>query len=227
MSFDHPWLLLLILAPLSWAAWEWRESSRRLALTLKAAAFVLIALSLSSPRLVVYQSKVAVVVLGFHPALSGMRYELATPLLFANLLRWISPETFRRSETSAGSVGAVKLVMEQAAAAPDIKVSSGDGTSLPFTLRDRTLTFFSGAPGGVRVVAGDREYLYSLSLPELWDTRWTAPTDAKSGIPHFAQVLDTSSRAARAARHRLLPRARPVEADPLRHPAHRRRLPQA
>ena len=147
----------------------------------------------AGPVIVARPGKPKVVVLGFHPALSGMRYELATPLLFANLLRWISPETFRRSETSAGSVGAVKLVMEQAAAAPDIKVSSGDGTSLPFTLRDRTLTFFSGAPGGVRVVAGDREYLYSLSLPELWDTRWTAPTDAKSGIPHFAQVLDTSS----------------------------------
>jgi hypothetical protein len=147
----------------------------------------------AGPVIVARPGKPKVVVLGFHPALTGMRYELATPLLFANLLRWMSPETFRRSETSAGSVGAVKLVMEQAAAAPDVKVSSGDGTALPFTLRDRTLTFFSGAPGGVRVLAGDREYLYSLSLPELWDTRWTAPTDAKTGIPHFAQVIDTSA----------------------------------
>jgi hypothetical protein len=133
------------------------------------------------------------VVIGFHPALTGMKYELATPLLFANLLRWMSPETFRRSETAAGSVGAVKLVMEQAAAVPDVKVTATDGSSVPFTLRDRTLTFFSGAPGGVKVVAGDREYLYSLSLPELWDTKWTAPPDTKAGIPHFAQVLDTSS----------------------------------
>ena len=39
-----------------------------------------------------------------------MRYELATPLLFANLLRWMSPEIFRRWEISGGSVGAVKLV---------------------------------------------------------------------------------------------------------------------
>jgi hypothetical protein len=147
----------------------------------------------AGPVIVARPGKPKIVVLGFHPALTGMRYELATPLLFANLLRWVSPETFRRSETAAGSVGAVKLVMDQAAAAPDVKVSAGDGSSLPFTLRDRTLTFFSGAPGGVRVLAGDREYLYSLSLPELWDSKWSAPTDAKAGIPRFAQILDTSA----------------------------------
>src|SRR5215470_14073772 len=60
MSFDHPWLLLLTLLPIAWAVWEWRPSSRRLALGLKAA---LIALALSGPRLTVFQSKVAVVVL--------------------------------------------------------------------------------------------------------------------------------------------------------------------
>ena len=54
-----------------------------------------------------------VVVFGFHPALSGMRYELVTPLLFANLLRWVSPDIFYRSEFSVGSVGTVKLVMDR------------------------------------------------------------------------------------------------------------------
>jgi hypothetical protein len=147
----------------------------------------------AGPVIVARPGKPRIVVLGFHPALTGMRYELATPLLFANLLRWMSPETFRRSETAAGSVGAVKLVMDQATAAPDVKVSAEDGSPLPFTLRDRTLTFFSGAPGGVKVLAGDREYLYSLSLPELWDTKWTAPPDTRAGIPHFTQILDTSA----------------------------------
>jgi uncharacterized membrane protein len=63
MTFETPWVLVLILVPLAWAVWEWRESSRRLALGLKAATFVLILLALSGPRLTVYQSKVAVVVL--------------------------------------------------------------------------------------------------------------------------------------------------------------------
>jgi uncharacterized membrane protein len=63
MSFDHPWVLLGLLLPLGWAAWEWRETGRRLALVLKALAFLFIFLALSGPRIVVYETKVAVVVL--------------------------------------------------------------------------------------------------------------------------------------------------------------------
>jgi hypothetical protein len=147
----------------------------------------------AGPVIVARPGKPKVVVLGFHPALSGMRYELATPLLFANLLRWISPETFRRSEATAGSAGVVKLLLDQAVSAPEVRVSKVDGAALPFALRDRTLTFFSGEQGGVKVSAGDREYLYSLSLPELGDARWAAPAEAKAGIPHFTQILDTTS----------------------------------
>ena len=32
MSFDHAWVLLALLLPLGWAAWEWRVTGRRLAL---------------------------------------------------------------------------------------------------------------------------------------------------------------------------------------------------
>src|SRR6266702_913490 len=63
MRFDHPWVLLALLLPLGWAAWEWRETGRRLALVLKAGTFALILLALCTPRIVVYESKVAVVVL--------------------------------------------------------------------------------------------------------------------------------------------------------------------
>ncbi|HXA51488.1 MAG TPA: BatA and WFA domain-containing protein [Candidatus Acidoferrum sp.] len=144
----------------------------------------------AGPVIVTRAGTPKIAVLGFHPALSPMRYELATPLLFANLLRWMSPEIFRRSEISGSSVGAVKLVMDKAAT--DVKVTGDDGSAVPFTLRDRTLNFFSAAPGGVKVVAGDREYLYSLTLPELWDTKWTPPADVHSGIPRFTQIFENS-----------------------------------
>jgi hypothetical protein len=133
------------------------------------------------------------VVFGFHPSLTGMRYELVTPLLFANLLRWIAPDVFHRSEISGGSVGTVKLVLDQQIDPSQIKVAAENGSALPFTLRERTLNFFAGSPGSVRVVAGDREYLYSLTLPQLWDTKWTAPPGVRQGVPHFAQVFDKSS----------------------------------
>ena len=147
----------------------------------------------AGPVIVARPGKPKIVVLGFHPVLSGMRYELATPLLFANLLRWISPDIFRQREITGGSVGSVKLVMEQETTASDVKVTGDDGSAVPFTLRDRTLNFFSGTPGGVRVVAGDREYLYSLTLPELGDSKWQPPAEAHQGIPRFQQILDSSS----------------------------------
>ncbi len=145
------------------------------------------------PVIVARDGKPKIVVLGFHPALSGMRYELATPLLFANLLRWVSPEIFRRWELSVGSVGTVKVVMESDAPEKDVKVVAEDGAALPFTLRDSVLHFFSGRRGAVRVLAGDREYVYSLSLPELWDARWQPPAGALKGIPRFSNRLDRAS----------------------------------
>jgi hypothetical protein len=60
-------------------------------------------------------------------------------------------------------------------------------------MRERTLNFFSGVPGGVKVVAGDREYLYSLTLPELWESKWTPPADAHLGVPRFSQILESST----------------------------------
>ena len=119
-----------------------------------------------------------------------MRYELAWPLLFANLLRWVSPEIFLRSEVAGGSVGTVKLQMEDDVAAKDVKVTGDDGSPVPFTLRDKTLDFFAGSPGSVRVLAGDREYMYSLTLPQLWDSRWDPPPNTHRGIPRFNVVLE-------------------------------------
>jgi hypothetical protein len=127
-----------------------------------------------------------IVVFGFHPAISALRYELATPILFANLLRWVSPEIFLHSEITGGSVGAVKVVMEGNAPPANVSVITSEGEHLPFTVRDRALNFYTGYPGSVRVLAGDREYVYSLTLPELWDTRWEPPSDTAKGIPRFA-----------------------------------------
>jgi hypothetical protein len=146
----------------------------------------------AGPVIVARNGHPKIVVLGFHPALSAMRYELATPLLFANLLRWLSPDVFRRSEVAASAVGTVKLPLDQDLAPSAVKVTAEDASPLPFTLHDRTLEFFSGAPGSARVIAGDSEYIYSLTLPQLGDTRWEPPADAHRGMPRFLPALDRS-----------------------------------
>jgi len=138
------------------------------------------------PVMVARPGKPKIVVLGFNPALSAMRYELATPLLFANLLRWMAPGIFRRWELTAGSVGTVKTPLDTDVRAADVRVVRGDGSPAPYTLRGASLEFFSGTPGTVRVLAGDRESVYSLTLPQLWESKWDVPPQTRRGIPRFA-----------------------------------------
>ncbi len=89
-------------------------------------------------------------------------------------------------------MGSVKLALDQADRWQRREGYRRSGHSPALYLRDRTLDFFAGAPGSVKVVAGDREYLYSLSLPQLWDSKWQPPADAHTGMPHFAAIFDNS-----------------------------------
>jgi Aerotolerance regulator N-terminal/von Willebrand factor type A domain len=137
----------------------------------------------AGPVIVARPGKQKTVVMGFHPARSAMRYELSTPLLFANTLRWMAPDIFRRREVIGGSVGAVSVAVDADIQPAQIRVTQEDGTSLPFTLRNHSVQFFAGAPGIVRVMAADREYDYSLVLPEMSEAKWEPPADAKRGLP--------------------------------------------
>jgi len=122
------------------------------------------------------------VVLGFHPVRSGMKYQLTTPLLFANIIRWMAPDAFRSWELTAGSVGTVDVELESDIDPSAIHVQTEDGKPLPFTVDGNRLRFFTGAPGVVRVLTGDRELVYSLTLPEPGDTIWK-PSNVKLGLP--------------------------------------------
>ncbi len=63
MTFVHPWALAIAWLPLGWMAFEWRRTSRRLALALKALSLVAILVALADPLLSVLETKVAVAVL--------------------------------------------------------------------------------------------------------------------------------------------------------------------
>jgi hypothetical protein len=63
-----------------------------------------------------------------------------------------------------------------------IHVATEDGKPLPFTVEGRTLRFFAGSAGIVRVLTGDREMVYSLTLPQPGDFVWK-PSSGKRGLP--------------------------------------------
>ena len=86
------------------------------------------------PVIVARPGKPKVVVIGFHPAHSAMRYELTTPLLFANMLRWIAPDIFRRRQSnSVAAAGRCRAgsIASTLASAPSGAWASSHVTTLP------------------------------------------------------------------------------------------------
>lgn len=133
------------------------------------------------PVALVRPSKRAVAI-GFHPGRTNLKFDLATPLLIANVLRWMQPDAFRTAEVHGSSVGTVTAALESPADPVNLRVLS-DGKEIPYTVSGTNVKFFSGAPGVVRVLTGDREQVYSLSLPEIGESRWNPSQSALRGIP--------------------------------------------
>ena len=63
MNFVRAWVLLFALIPAGWLAYEWRRTTRKLAIGLKAASLILVIVALSEPRLNFNDTKVAVAAL--------------------------------------------------------------------------------------------------------------------------------------------------------------------
>jgi hypothetical protein len=152
---------------------------------------IVVARSDAGPLIVARPGTPKMVVLGFHPVRAGMKYQLTTPLLFANIIRWMAPDAFRSWELTAGTVGTVDVELESEIDPNSIRVQTEEGRPLPFTVEGKALRFFTGAPGVVRVLTGDRELVYSLTLPQPGDTIWK-PSNVKLGLPPRAPIGPTS-----------------------------------
>lgn len=63
MTFDRVWVLAIAWMPVAWMFFEWRRTTRRLGLALKAVSLAAILIALSEPRLNVSETKVALAVL--------------------------------------------------------------------------------------------------------------------------------------------------------------------
>ncbi len=88
--------------------------------------------------------KSRMVVIGFNPFAGSMRYELTTPLLLGNILRWMEPGVFRDVDVATQSTGAVSSPIAPATDKNSVQVLTDNGTVLPFNIRDRAVQFFAG-----------------------------------------------------------------------------------
>lgn len=108
MTFERPWMLALALLPLLWLWFERRNTSRRLALVLKALVFVAVLLALSEPRLSISETKTAVAVLvDTSASMSGpdmtRASEFATAVERARGRNWTRIIPFARTTRDAGA----------------------------------------------------------------------------------------------------------------------------
>lgn len=153
-----------------------------------AAADIRVAEIAEGPVIVARPASPKLVAIGFHPVLSAMKYELATPLLVANVLRWMAPQTFLRWEVQAGTAGTVNVALDKQIDPATVRVMNENQRPLPFTIEGNALRFFSGAPGTVRVFMGDREVVYSLTLPDVAESAWIPPAGVRRGVPRVSEA---------------------------------------
>jgi hypothetical protein len=137
--------------------------------------------SAAEGALVVVRPKTAVI--GFDPLEGDLKFEITTPLLFADLLRWLSPEAFRLLDLSAGEVGAASVPLDAGEATEGIRVIDQRGFAVPFTVRAQTLELFTSRPSVVRILSQDRERVLSLTLPDVAESEWTPPGRWARGLP--------------------------------------------
>src|SRR6202171_720043 len=145
MTFDHPWLLLLALAPVAWAVWEWRESGRHLALLLKACSCAAIVLALASPHLVVYETKVAVAMLAdtsasVTPQDLAKERDMATQVERARGRHWTRILPFARGTRGAAREEHLTKAWELHHTAG----AAGRGTDLETAIRDGAASLPAG-----------------------------------------------------------------------------------
>jgi hypothetical protein len=120
--------------------------------------------------------------LRFHPA--GSRCgRTGPPLVFGQHPHWMAPEAFRRWELNGGSVGTISTPVGAGTDPAAIRVLADGERELPFTVQNNLLRFFSPVPGTVRLIAADRETVFSLTLPDVAEARWEAPREIPRGIP--------------------------------------------
>jgi Ca-activated chloride channel family protein len=195
MSFEHPLALILLLAVAGWAAWEWRVSTRRAGLLLKAAAFAAIVLALAGPSVTVYETKVAVAMLADTSASTSAQdlqreSALATQLESARGRHWLRVIPFARATRAAAVDEHPRNWQLRHTAAP-----GGHGTNLEAAILDGAASLPAGMVPRMLLASDGHENLGSVARA-IWQAQQLGiPIDtvALPGRPKPGLILDSVS----------------------------------
>jgi von Willebrand factor type A domain/Aerotolerance regulator N-terminal len=128
-------------------------------------------------------SQPRLVEIGFDPLKGSARFDVSTPLLFANVLHWLEPDRFRTTELMAIGVGIASVPLDTAEASGRIRVVDASGFAVPFTVRNNALQMYVSKPSVVRVITPERERVLSMTLPGVGEFSWKPPAGAPRDAP--------------------------------------------
>lgn len=121
---------------------------------------------------------------GFQPLLAEMRFEVSTPLLFANTFRWLASSTSVPEELSVGSAGSVLIAGLDGREEEAPVVLDEAGAPVPVSKSTDGWRFFAGRGGVYQMRQGHRERIVSLTLPQPPHSFWEPdPAQMMAGIP--------------------------------------------
>ncbi len=132
-----------------------------------------------------------IAVIGFDPLDGEMKFQVTTPLLFANLFHWLSPEPLRMLDLFAARVGTATITLDPNEHVDQVRVTATDD-AVPFTVRDRTLQLFRDRPGVIRIASYHRERVLSLTLPDVAEHEWKPPAASAHGLPSASDWASSS-----------------------------------
>jgi hypothetical protein len=125
----------------------------------------------------------------FQPLASEMRFEVATPLLFANAFRWLNENSALPEELSIGSAGLVLLAGLDLDDEVAPLVLDGRGNPMPVSKSIDGWRFFAGTAGVYQVRQGHRERIVSLTLPQSPKAFWEPSEEQMmAGIPGSSSI---------------------------------------
>jgi uncharacterized membrane protein len=188
MSFERVWLLPLVAAPAIWAYFEMRRTPRRLGLTLKALALMLVILALAAPKIVVSENKTAVaVIVDTSDSISNEDLSRASQYVTAvekeRGRNWVRVMPFARATRNAEDTEKTKgWKLMRTAGAP------GQATDIETAVRDAVASMPQGMVPRVVLISDGKENKGSVARA-LWQAK-------QLGIPIDAVPLNGRSQPA-------------------------------
>jgi uncharacterized membrane protein/uncharacterized protein YegL len=185
MTFDRAWVLAIAWLPLAWILFEWRRTTRKLGLVLKAACFTAILLALAEPRMILQETKVALAVLVDTSASSSAAdldraSQLAQTMSGARGRHWMRVVPFARS-TRDLTPGEQRSNLKLASTSGE----AGRATDLEAAVREAIASLPAGMVPRVALITDGKENKGSIAR-----AAWQAQ---QLGIP-----IDTFALAGRA-----------------------------